>query len=78
MAKRVMTQAAQVLLEQALHLTPEERATIAAGLDESLHSHIDPEIEAAWVKEVEARIDAHEAGEIKSIPIEDVFKLLKK
>ena len=73
-----MTQAAQALLEQALHLPPEERAAILEGLYESFQGSADPSLEALWVKEVESRIDAYNAGEMTSSPAEELFKHLKK
>jgi len=76
MAKRPMTQAAQALLEQALSLPPEERIALADSLYVSTTASLDSEIEAAWVKEVESRIDAHESGATKSVPVEDILKRL--
>ena len=73
-----MTQAAQMLLEQALHLSPEERAAIFEGLYESFHGPVDPALEALWVKEVESRIDAYNAGEMTSSPAEELFRRLKE
>lgn len=77
MAKRVMTQAAQALLEQALSLPPEERAALADSLYESFHGPIDPMIEAAWVQEAEARLDAYNAGLVEARPAEELFLRLK-
>jgi len=33
----------------------------------------DPAIDAAWAHEADARVEAHDRGEIESIPAEDVF-----
>lgn len=33
----------------------------------------DPEIDAAWAHEADARVRAHDRGQIESIPAEDVF-----
>jgi putative addiction module component (TIGR02574 family) len=78
MAKRLMTQATQALLEQVLNLPAEERAAIADSLNESFHGPIDPEIEAAWVKLAEERLDAYNAGTVKTSSVDEVFKRLKK
>jgi len=55
----------------ALQLTTEERADLIDRLLASLK--VDPEIEAAWDREVEARMAAYDRGESKTYPAEDVF-----
>jgi putative addiction module component (TIGR02574 family) len=47
----------------------------AALVDELLSSldRLDPEINALWVKEVERRQEAYEAGRMKAAPEEEVF-----
>ena len=61
------------LEEHARRLPPEERARLADLLLESLHEVPSAEIEAAWDREIEARIAAHERGEGKTYPAEEVF-----
>lgn len=67
-----MTDPAKSLIDQALKLKASERAVVAERLLESLDIP-DPAIDAAWAHEADARIEAHDRGEIKSIPAEDVF-----
>jgi len=61
------------LEEHARQLPPEERARLADLLLESLQEAPSAEIEAAWDREIEARIAAHERGESKTYPAEEVF-----
>ena len=57
----------------ARQLPPEERARLADLLLESLQDAPSAEIEAAWDREIEARIAAYERGESKTYPVEEVF-----
>jgi putative addiction module component (TIGR02574 family) len=61
------------LVQQARQLPPEERARLADILLESLQEVPSAEIEAAWDREIEARIAAYERGESKTYPAEEVF-----
>jgi putative addiction module component (TIGR02574 family) len=70
----VMTAETQRLLAEALSLPPVERATL---LEEILSSFDFPdrkEIDAAWAKEAEDRIDAHDRSEIKSTSADELFE----
>jgi putative addiction module component (TIGR02574 family) len=71
-----MNQVVSKLAEQASQLTPDERVelieTILVHLPES-----DPEWAAAWMAEVEKRMDAVERGEAELIPAEEMLARLK-
>jgi putative addiction module component (TIGR02574 family) len=67
-----MSTKAQQILEDSFALPPLERAAIAAGLLSSL-DRPDPQIDALWAVEVEARLTAYNAGHMKAILAEDVF-----
>lgn len=67
-----MSASLKQIQEQARALTPEERATLAETMLESLHSPL-AEIEAAWAEEIEQRVAAFDRGEIPAYPAEDVF-----
>lgn len=67
-----MTGPASSVIDQALKLKASERAAIAERLLLSLDTP-DPVIDAAWAHEADARVEAHDRGEIESIPAEDVF-----
>ena len=68
-----MTSAAQRLLEEALHLSSEDREWIAESLLESSQSP-DPSIEAAWDAEVAKRLDQIESGQAELVPYEEVMR----
>jgi len=59
---------AKDLLEQALKLPPEARAAIAGTLLESLDNNIDEDSEAAWTRELEARIRELDSGAVRPVP----------
>ena len=68
----------QQIISSALALPQELRATLVEQLLASLESMEDQaEIDAAWMTEVEARIDAYDRGELKTIPAEQVFRELE-
>ncbi|MEQ9401910.1 MAG: addiction module protein [Longimicrobiales bacterium] len=54
-----------------LSLPAGDRARLARRLIESLDQ--DPDIEAAWEKEIARRVASIEAGEAKLIPADEVF-----
>jgi putative addiction module component (TIGR02574 family) len=60
------------ILETVLVLSATERAALADELLTSL-DRPDPRIDDLWTKEAEHRLAAFDAGEMKSIPAEDVF-----
>lgn len=68
---------AKEILEQALRLSQEERAVVADGLLFSLDKP-DPATHELWAKEVEARIDTAERGEMERVPEEQVFAKYEK
>jgi putative addiction module component (TIGR02574 family) len=52
------------LFSQALSLPQRERAELAARLLESLDEHADGDVDEAWVREIERRCAAVDAGEV--------------
>jgi len=64
---------ADKILKEALNLPASERAALAEELLSSLDKP-DPEIDRLWAQEAEARIDAAEQGEVKTVAEEDVFE----
>lgn len=67
----------KLLEEQARELTAEERAKLAQTLLESLHAPV-AEVEAAWAKEIDARVAAFDRGEMPAYPAEDVFAEVRR
>jgi putative addiction module component (TIGR02574 family) len=63
-----MKQATDDLLRQALQLSPEERAALAATLIESLDQEVDEDAEAAWEAEIRRRLGELDSGTVKTIP----------
>lgn len=61
------------LEDQAKALTPEDRASLAETLLESLRDGSVSEIEVAWDREIESRVAAYDRGELETISAEDVF-----
>ncbi len=64
------------VLEQALGLDPVERAELIDALLDSFAGPGDRAVDAAWSREAEARVDAYEAGALRTSPARDVFAKL--
>lgn len=67
-----MSERANQILDEALGLDAEERASIISRLLSSLDSP-DPRVEKLWVEEVRDRLAAYEAGEMRAVPAEEVY-----
>ena len=72
-----MTEKSQVVLDEALKLTTNERAEVAEQLIASLDEASDTDVEQAWQEEVQRRLQQIERGEMKTIPWEVVQRLLR-
>lgn len=72
-----MTQKSQIVLEEALKLSPNERAEVAEQLIASLEEAPDTDVEQAWQQEVQRRLHQIERGEVKTIPWEEVQRRLR-
>ena len=68
-----MSDLVAALAEQARTLPAGERSRLVELLLESLHESPLAEVEAAWAKEIERRVAAHERGEVETFAAEDVF-----
>ena len=73
-----MTPQSERVLREALELTPTDRAELVEQILASFDFPARKEIDAAWAREAEARIDAYERGEIDTVPAEDVFKEINR
>lgn len=67
-----MTLMADKLYKKALKLTEQERAELAAKIIDSLDSEEEVGVEAAWLIEVERRMQELDSGAVHSIPWEEV------
>jgi putative addiction module component (TIGR02574 family) len=66
---------AQAVLEEALHLSPDQRLALAERLWESVHESVaQSRPEPDWqLTELKRRMDAHERGELETISHEEVL-----
>lgn len=67
-----MNASIETLVEQAKSLSPDEREALIAALQATLDP-VDPQWEAAWVKECEDRIAAVDRGEMPLIDANQVM-----
>ena len=67
-----MERNAEDVLKEALTLSEADRAEVAGALLNSLEPVEEAEIESAWRQEVATRVAALDAGEVETIPWNDV------
>lgn len=67
-----MERHAEAVLKEALTLPEDDRADLAGALLESLEPAGETDVEAAWRQEVAARVAALDAGEVETLPWEEV------
>jgi putative addiction module component (TIGR02574 family) len=72
-----MTDKSQAIVEQALKLSPTERAEVAEKLIGSLDEVPDTDVEQAWQEEIQKRLQQIDRGEVKTIPWEEVQRRLR-
>jgi len=64
------------LIAEISDLPVEQRAKIADQILKTLNTP-DPDIESAWIQEVEKRVEEYEQGKVELIPAQEVFKSLR-
>ena len=64
------------LLEEALKLSPEARAALAASLLESLDEEVDEDAEAAWAKEIAKRVRDLDSGAVTPVPWSEARRMI--
>lgn len=67
-----MTQRSLELLQQALSLTEEERADLAASLLNTLDASPDADAESSWQEEISRRASDLDSAKARTIPWQDV------
>jgi len=67
-----VTQEADELLKKALALPPNDRATLAGSLIDSLDETDESSAQAAWNDEIARRIEELDSGKAKTIPWDEV------
>ncbi|MGB8224216.1 MAG: addiction module protein [Polyangiales bacterium] len=72
-----MTSATKKILEDALALSEEQRATLVAALNESLETTED-DLTPQWKAEIARRIEAVERGDSRLIPGDEVDARIRK
>ncbi|MGQ0528387.1 MAG: addiction module protein [Panacagrimonas sp.] len=60
------------LFDQAVEMSEGDRAALAGLLLESIEGPADPDVEAAWAREIERRVKELDEGRAKLIPWEQV------
>jgi putative addiction module component (TIGR02574 family) len=66
-----MTANALKLLEDALRLSEQERADMAARLIDSLDPVVDADVASAWETEIQRRLGELDTGAVKPVPWPD-------
>ena len=67
-----MTPDLEELFREAAQLPERDRAALAGLLIESLEPAPEPDVEAAWSKEITRRVAELDAGTVETIPWEEV------
>jgi putative addiction module component (TIGR02574 family) len=68
-----MHDTAAELAQRGKRLPRDQRERLVDELLESLNEPAASELDAAWTDEIERRIAAHERGEVRAMPAEEVF-----
>lgn len=68
-----MSANAEKILQQALNLTPEDRAEVLERLLATFQEPPDPELDKLWAHEAEDRLAAYDRGELGSTSAPEVF-----
>ncbi len=71
-----MTPDPSKLLQEALRLSPEARAALAASLLESLDEDVDEGVEAAWAEEIAKRIHELDSGAVTPVPWSEARRMI--
>ena len=64
------------LLEEALKLSPEARAALAASLLQSLDEGVDEDLEATWAEEISKRIRELDSGVVTPVPWSEARRMI--
>jgi putative addiction module component (TIGR02574 family) len=65
------------LLAEAMALDVREREALAEELLLTVDDGTREEIDAAWAEEIDRRIAEYERGEVKAVPVDDMFRRLR-
>jgi putative addiction module component (TIGR02574 family) len=73
-----MSANSEQILQQALALSPQDRAEILECLLASFQVPPDPNLDELWAREAEDRLDAYDRGELGAVPAEEVFARIER
>jgi putative addiction module component (TIGR02574 family) len=68
-----MSANSEQILQQALALSPQDRAEIVERLLASFQMPPDPHLDELWAREAEDRLDAYDRGDLGAVPAQEVF-----
>jgi putative addiction module component (TIGR02574 family) len=71
-----MSKDVTALFRDASELSERDRATLAGLLIESLEADAEPDVEAAWSEEIKRRVADLDAGNVETVPWEEVRRRL--
>lgn len=66
------------IFEAALALSDDDRAKLAEKLVESLDGAVDPDAEAAWASEIERRLARIDAGQARTLSMDEALARLHR
>lgn len=72
-----MATARDELYREALQLSEAERAELAGMLLDSIEPSPDPDVEKAWLIEIERRMEQLDTGQVQSVPWDQVRARLR-
>lgn len=64
--------------EKVQQLTLRDRATLIQRLIANLDGPAEADVEQAWIEEADRRLDAHDRGDVKAIPADQVRREIKQ
>jgi len=76
--ENLMSANAEKVLQEALNLSPQDRAEILERLLATFQEPPDTKLDELWAQEAEDRIDAFDRGELGSVSDEAVFARIER
>ncbi|MFS8086194.1 MAG: addiction module protein [Acidobacteriota bacterium] len=73
-----MSANAERVLQEALGLSPQDRAEVLQRLLATFQEPPDAELDELWAQEAEDRLDAFDRGELGSVSAEEVFARIER
>ncbi len=65
------------IVAETRHWSPEQIGELVGRLTKDLHGN-DPEVESAWLAEVDQRVEEIQAGRVQGIPLETSLARVRK